>query len=560
MTVMSEGIFNEKGLFFVPLGGSEQFGVNLNVYVSDGDMLAIDCGIGFADERFPGIDLLLPDPTFIADNKKNLKGFIITHAHEDHIGAMAHLWGRMPAPIYASPFTASILRKKLEEKGLRKVPVEVVEPGQTVQIGSYKVEFVAVSHSVPDACSLVIETPHGRVVHSGDWNLDPAPVIGEGTDDVRLKAAGEAGVLAYIGDSTNAEVDGYSGSEADVAKGLEAEFSRHDGRIAVTTFSSNVWRIVSIVRAAEACGRRVAVLGRSMHNMIGAARDLGLLKGLPDFVEEGDIQSVPDDELVVIMTGSQGEYRATLAKVARGDFRNFSLQSGDTVIFSARAIPGNETSINQVKNNLSAGGIAVITPRDTDNKIHVSGHPCRAEIAQMFQWLKPDLVVPVHGERMQLDAHAAFARECQVKNTLVPSNGSVIKLAPGKAAIIDHVEVDVLAVDPKRLIDANHNSIVERRKLQFSGTIHVSIVLDARGELLADPQFSTVGLIDIDNEEEQEIEHQIYDEILDAIEGLSWEDRQDDHVVAEQVRIGLRRFSNRVLGMKPNTSVHVARV
>jgi ribonuclease J len=557
---MSTSIFDEKGLFFVPLGGSEQFGVNLNVYVSDGDMLAIDCGIGFADESFPGIDILLPDPTFIADNQDHLKGFIITHAHEDHIGAMAHLWERMPAPIYASPFTAAILHKKLEEKGLRKVPVEIVQPGDTVQIGSYKVQFVAVSHSVPDACSLIMETPHGRVVHSGDWNLDPSPVVGVPTDESLLKAAGDAGVLAYIGDSTNAEVDGYSGSEADVAKGLEAEFGLHDGRIAVTTFSSNVGRIISIVRAAEACGRRVAVLGRSMHRMIGAARDLGMLKGLPEFVEEGDIQDVPDDQLVVIMTGSQGEARAALAKVARGDFRNFSLNKGDTVIFSARAIPGNETSINQVKNNLSAGGIKVVTPRDTDNKIHVSGHPCRAEIAQMFQWLKPNLVVPVHGERMQLNAHAAFAQDCQVKNTIVPSNGSVIKLAPGKAAIIDHVNVDVLAVDPKRLIDANHGSIVERRKLQYSGTIHVSVVLDSQGELLADPQFDTVGLIDTNNEAEQEIEHQIYDEILDTIEGLSWDARQNDERVEEKVSRGLRRFCNRVLGMKPKTSVHVVRV
>ena len=554
---MSIDIFNEDGLFFIPLGGSEQFGVNLNVYVSNGEMLGVDCGIGFADERFPGIDLLLPDPSFVEDNRDTLKGFIITHAHEDHIGALAYMWKRLKCPVYASPFTARVLAKKLEEQNLRDVPLEIVEPGSEVQIGSFKVHFVPVSHSVPDTCSLIIDTPHGKFVHSGDWNLDPNPVTGAPTDGSIFKKAGKDGVLAYIGDSTNAEVNGRSGSEADVAKGLEAEFKKCGGKIAVTTFSSNIGRVISIAKAAAACDRQVGVVGRSLHRMIGCARDCGLMDDIPAFISEEEMGFLPDDKIVAIVTGSQGEYRAALAKIARGDFRDFSLNKGDTVIFSARAIPGNETAINTVKNNLSAGGINIISPRDTKNIIHVSGHPCRDEIAEMLQWLRPNLIVPVHGERVQLDAHAEFGRECQVPQALVPSNGSVIRLAPGKPELIDHIETDVLAVDQKRIINANHESITARRKLQYTGAVHVSIALDARGGILGSPKFETVGLI---GEGEEQIEENLNDEILDLLDDLSFEDRQDDHFVAEELRIGVRRFCDHTLGIKPKTTVHVLRV
>ncbi|MEZ5813588.1 MAG: ribonuclease J [Alphaproteobacteria bacterium] len=558
---MKHKIFDEEGLFFVPLGGCEQFGVNLNVYVSNGDMLGVDCGIGFADEYFPGIDLLLPDPSFIEDNREALQGFIITHAHEDHIGAMAHMWQRLECPVYCTPFTAAVLRKKFEERNIRRAKVVVVEPGETVQIGSFSVHFVGVSHSVPDTCSLIINTDHGRFVHSGDWNLDPSPVTGGPTDEAVFKAAGREGVLAYIGDSTNSEVDGRSGSERDVAAGLEAEFKKCGGKIAVSAFSSNIGRVISIVKAARACERQVAVIGRSLHRMIGCARDCGLLEGLPDFVPEEDIGLIPDDKLVVIVTGSQGEYRAALAKIARGDYRGgFRLNKGDTVVFSARAIPGNETAINTVKNNLSGAGVNIVSPRDTKNIIHVSGHPCRDEIAEMFQWLRPQVVVPVHGERMQLDAHAAFARDCQVPLALVPTNGSVVRLAPGAPEIIDHVETDILAVDQKRVINASHQSIAARRKLQYTGAVHVSVALDRRGALLGEPKFETLGLIDPDFAGEEDIEERLYDEILDLLDDMGAEDLLDDHFVCEELRIGVRRFFDHILGIKPKTTVHVLRV
>lgn len=551
--------FDEDGLYFIPLGGSEQFGVNLNVYVSGGQYLAVDCGLGFADERFPGIDLLLPDPTFLEERSDDLAGLIITHAHEDHIGAVAYLWERLGCPIYASAFTAEILRKKFEETKLRNVPIHEIEPLAQIKIGRFAVTSIPVAHSVPDTRALVIETEQGRVVHSGDWNLDPNPVIGAPTDAESLKAFGNKGVLAYIGDSTNAEVDGRAGSESDVEIGLEKEFKACTGRIVVTTFSSNISRVISIARAAEKCGRSVAVIGRSLHRMIGAAHKCGYMKGVREFITEEDAELMPADQLVVIATGSQGEFRAALARMARGEGASIDLDPGDTVIFSARAIPGNERQINEVKNNLVAAKVRVITPRDTANTIHVSGHPCRDEIADMLSWVKPELVVPVHGERTQLEAHAAFARSCQIAQTIVPSNGSVLKLAPGKPEIVDHIETGVLAVDQKRIVKADHQSIVARRKLQYTGAVHITLVVDGRGEVLGAPKMNTIGLIEEDSAESQ-IEERLIDSLLGMIEDMTWEQRLDDDHIEEQLRIGVRRFVNHTLGFKPKTTVHVVRV
>lgn len=558
--VKSYPALDDDALYFVPLGGSEQFGVNLNVYVCDGQLLAVDCGIGFADERFPGIDLLLPDPAFLEARKDDLQGLIITHAHEDHIGAVAHLWMRFKCPVYTTRFTAAVLRKKLEEQNIRGAEIVVVEPLETQDIGAFKVQWIPVTHSVPDTASLVIETPHGRVVHSGDWNLDPAPVLGAPIDAAHFKAAGDKGVLAYVGDSTNSEVPGLSGSESDVEKGLEAEFKKCEGRIAVTIFSSNIGRVMSIAKAAAKAERQVGIIGRSLHRMIGCAKECGYMDDIPDFVSEEDLGYLPNDKAVMIVTGSQGEARAALAKIARGDHKSVSLNAGDTVIFSSRAIPGNEREINVVKNNLSAGGVRTLTPNDTENVIHVSGHPCRDEIAQMFQWIRPQTVVPVHGERTQLEAHAKLAISCQVKNAIVPSNGSVIRLGPGAPEIVDHIEADVLAVDQKRIIKSDHQSIAARRKLQYTGALHVSLAVDAKGALLGQPQFEMIGLIDTNNPGEEQIEDNLYDEICGLLDDFTFDELLDDHFIAEELRIGLRRFCYHTLGIKPKTTVHVLRV
>ncbi len=547
--------FLNEGLHFVPLGGSEQFGVNLNVYTCDGDMIAVDCGIGFAGEYHPGIDLLLPDPAFVAKNQKNLKALIITHAHEDHIGAVAYLYKRFNSPIYTTPFTAIILEEKFKEVSVTNAPINVVQPLDWIKAGNFRIQFIPVSHSIPDTSALLIETPHGQVLHSGDWNLDPSPVIGSKTEAAPFRAAGDEGIIAYVGDSTNAEVSGISGSESVIEKGLETEFRKCKGRVGVTIFSSNIGRIISIARAAQNVGRQVGVVGRSLHKMIDAAQRCGYLTGV-SILPEGDIYDYPPEKLVLLVTGSQGEARSALAKISRGEFRDVELGHGDTVIFSARPIPGNERNINDVKNNLSAGGVRVVTPSDTDAIIHVSGHPCRDEIAEMYSWVRPKVVIPVHGERMQLDAQAKFAESKNIP-AIIPSNGSIIRLAPGVPEIVDHIETGLLAVDQKRIISANHDSIGERRKLQYSGVIHVSVALDKSGKLLGKPKIDTVGLFD---ESESKILDDLYNEIEEILEDMIWEERVNDHFLAEELRIGLRRFIVHLLGIKPKTTVHVIRV
>ncbi len=548
-----------KALHFIPLGGSEEFGVNFNIYAYEDKFLAIDLGMGFADERLPGIDLILPELSFLEDRSDDLVALIITHAHEDHVGAVARLWKRLRCPVYCSAFTASVLRHKLREMGIEgDVEVNIVAPGETVEVRPFSLRFVHMAHSIPDTCAVVVETPVGKVFHSGDWNLDHSPVIGPPTDEDTIRKIGESGVLAYIGDSTNSNVPGRAGSESEVEEGLEQVFRECDGRIAVTMFASNVQRIRSICKAAKACGRDVAVIGRSLHTMIGAARDCGYLNDVQDFVPEEELELLPDDKQVAIVTGSQGEYRAALARIARGDNRLYSLGEGDTVIFSARPIPGNEKDIDTVKNNLSAGGVRVITPGDVPYKIHVSGHPCQDEVLDMFRWLKPGIVVPVHGERLQIEAHADLARKAQVPQVVVPNNGSVIRLAPGQAEIVDHVETGLIAVGQnERLMSVDHISIIERRKLQYTGAVHVSLVLDGRGDVVSGPVITTIGLCDL---EEDDFESQLLDELDEILRDMTTEDLEDDGFIQEELRIGTRRFCQHILGLKPKTTVHLVRV
>ncbi len=551
---------DQGGLYFIPLGGSEEFGMNLNVYICDGQYLLVDCGIGFADERLPGIDIVLPDPAFLDGLEEDkIAALIITHAHEDHVGAVPYLWKRFKCPIYTTRFTKVVLSKKFEERKIKDAFIDVIEPLSHIEIGSFKVQFVPVAHSIPDTSSLIIETDYGRVVHSGDWNMDSSPVIGAMTEAAPFKAASEKGVLAYIGDSTNAEVSGHSRSESDVEIGLETEFKKCNGKIAITIFSSNIGRIISICRAAQKCGRDVGVIGHSLHKMIASAQECGFLDGIPDFVDDEDLAYLPDEKMVVILTGSQGEYRAALARVARRNHRSLSLNKNDTVIFSSRAIPGNDKNINIVKNNLSSCGINIVTQSDTDSIIHVSGHPCRDDVLKMINWIKPEIVVPVHGERMQIEAHALLAKESKVKNIIIPSNGSVIKLAPEKADIVGFVETGVLAVDLKRIIKIDHQSIVQRRKLQYSGAVHLSIVIDEQGDVVGEPKIDMIGLIEV-NSAEIQIEDNLFDEVQIILDDMTKEDRLDERFVSEKLRIAVRRFIFHVLGVKPKTIIHVMQV
>ena len=435
----------------------------------------------------------------------------------------------------------------------------MVKQHDAVSIGGFKSTFLPVTHSVPESSAILIETPLGKVLHSGDWNLDPAPVLGAPTDAETFKAIGQDGLLAYVGDSTNAGVDGFSGSESDVSKGLAEVFKQCEQRIVVTMFASNVGRIKSICKAAKDNDRHVAVIGRSLHRMIGAAKDCGFLDDVQDFVDEKDIGVIPRDKLVVIATGSQGEARAQIARIARGDQRNIKLEAGDTVIFSARPIPGNEKEINFVQNRLAGAKVNVINPRDTHQVIHVSGHPCKDEIKQMYDWVKPQIVIPVHGERTMIEDQAELARTSQIAQVVTPQNGAVIKIAPDKAEIIDHVETGLLAVEPGRIISASHVAISQRRKLQFSGTAHASVVVDMKGNLLARPQLDMVGLVDEDDEEEEEFIEDLIDDIEDMVAGLKRK-KLSDFDMSEKIRIALRKNIYEVLRIKAKVSVHLVRV
>lgn len=554
-------VIDPEHIHFIPLGGSEQFGVNLNLYTYKNKYLAIDCGIGFADHRFPGVDILLPDPSYLEAHKKNLVGLIITHAHEDHIGAVAYLWPELRCPIYCTAFTAAILKEKFNEAPeCKDAEIYVVSPMEIVTLQPFNVQFVPVSHSIPDTCALFVETDKGTIVHSGDWNLDPCPVVGPVTDPKTFQELGKKNVLAYVGDSTNAGVAGRSGSESDAAKGLEKVFKECKGRVVVTMFASNVGRVRSVMKAAEKTNRYVSVIGRSLHTMTRIGQECGYMDGLHDVLSNDEIEHLEAEKQVYIVTGSQGEARAALARIARGDHPALKLGRGDSVVFSARAIPGNEKEINHIKNQLSAAGVQIITPDNTNHCIHVSGHPYQDEIVDMLGWTKPTTVIPVHGERTQLEAHAELAQKCQIKNTLVPQNGSVIRIDQDGAEQIGVIETGILAVEPQRIIAADHQAIVARRKLQYTGAVHITLVIDARGDLVAEPQITCLGLTDPDDPDDQKFEKDLLAEVKDTLADMEQDDRYDDHIVHEDVRIAVRRLVHYALGMKAKVTVHLIRI
>lgn len=550
-----------SGFYFVPLGGSEQFGVNFNLYACDGKWIALDCGIGFADHRFPNVDILLPDPDFIEDRRDNLVGLVVTHAHEDHLGAVPYLWPRLRCPIYCTKFTAAVLRAKFDDfpncKGARIIEIE---PGRVLTLDPFTLEFLNVSHSIPQAVSTAIQTKYGTAVHSGDWNRDETPVIGKPTDEAAFKAVGDRGVLAYIGDSTNCLVPGRGGSESDVQHNLEQLFSEITGRIAVTIFASNVGRIRTISFAAQKSGRKVCLLGRSLHRMVASARSCGLLKDVPEFIAVEALDTLSPDRVVCIVTGSQGEEAAALPRIARGEWPGLKFGSGDTVIFSSRAIPGNEKDINLVKNNLSASNVVVIDPDTLPYKIHVSGHPYQDEVRDMINWLRPRVVIPVHGERLMLDAQAALATSIGIKQTIVPKNGAVIRLAPERPDVVDHVKTGLLAVEPQRIVRADHRGLSERRKLQFTGAAHITVALSPRGDLLMDPSVTLMGLIDEDDEGELDVIGDIRQEIEDTLLDLKEEGVAETARIEEDLRVAIRRLLSQIFGFKPKVSVHLIRV
>ena len=544
-------------LLFLPLGGTGEIGMNLNLYGWAGRWLMVDLGVTFTRDSLPGVEVVMPDPAYIEARRDSLDGLVLTHAHEDHIGAVAHLWERLRCPIYATAFTAEVLRPKLAETGIEdEALITEVPLSGRLTVGPFEIELVTLTHSIPEPNALVIRTPGGTVLHTGDWKFDPDPVIGEDYDEDALRALGkEEEVLALVCDSTNALVEGDSGSEGEIAESLAEVVGRQRGLVAVACFASNVARVESVVRAAERHGRRVALAGRSMHRIVEAARATGYLAALPPFLPEEQIGFLPRDEVLVLCTGSQGEPRAALWRIARDDHPHIVLEEGDSVIFSSRVIPGNETAIHALQNELVRQGVAVIS--DAEEEIHVSGHPARDELAQMYHWVRPRVAIPVHGEIRHLVEHAKLARECQVPQAIVGANGSLIRLFPGEPEIVDQVESGRLALDGSRILPVDSPVLRARKRMMYSGAANAVVLLDGRG-LIAPPRLSLLGLID--PESEAEIAEQAGAAVERALERLPARALDDDQRVRDIVTSAIRKTLNSAIGKKPLTQVEIIRL
>jgi ribonuclease J len=548
-------------LVFVPLGGVGEIGMNFALYgfgpANAREWIVIDVGVTFPDATLPGVDLVLPDIRFIEEQVQNLRGIVITHAHEDHYGALHELWPKLKAPVWMTPFGAGLLEAKRQgESNAPKIPVTIYRAGDTFEIGPFKIEAIPVAHSIPEPMSLAITTPLGTVVHTGDWKLDPAPEIGPMTDEARFRALGDAGVLALICDSTNAMREGESPSEQEVGVGIRGVIDKAPGRVAVTTFSSNVGRVRSIAEAARDAGRQVLVLGRSLKRMINVASELGYMEGIPAFIAEEDYGFIPRENLVIICTGSQGEARAALAKLARDEMKTVALSPGDTVVFSSRTIPGNEKAILEIKNQLIDQGVRII--EDGEALVHVSGHPRRSELRKMYEWTRPRIGIPVHGEAAHLVAQGALMAQSGISEVAQVRNGDMIRLAPGAAEIVDKVPFGRIYKDGKLVGDDEAMGIRERRKLSFAGHVAVNVVLDERYEMAGDPDIVAIGVAKVDGQGE-DLEDLMLEAAVGAFESIPRQRRKDLDLVQEAVRRAVRGAANDSWGKKPLVTVFVTR-
>ena len=547
-------------LTFAPLGGVGEIGMNLSIYGlgnrNQRSWLAVDLGVSFGnEEHLPGIDVIMPDIRFLVKERKNLMGLVLTHAHEDHFGAIIDLWPQLQCPIYATQFSASLFEAKCaSERNPPKIPVTVVPSGGTVEIGPFSVEFVPVAHSIPESHALAIKTSVGTVLHTGDWKIDPTPIIGKPTDEKRLRELGDEGVLALIGDSTNAVREGRSPSEQEVAKGITELVMAARGRVAVTTFASNVARLRAVAEAARAADREVVVIGRAMERVVQVARETGYLDGMPPFRGAEFYGHFPPDKVLALCTGSQGEPRAALARIANDDHPLVTLNKGDTVIFSSRTIPGNERAVGGIINNLVLQGVTVIT--DRTHLVHVSGHPRQDELRDMISWVRPQLLIPAHGEALHLSEHAKLARACGVPKVVICKNGDLVRLGPGEPVIVGEVPAGRTYKDGILLEDQKARAVVERRRLSFAGCALVSIAMTESGELADDPEIELIGIPER-NAAGEEIADEAFDVAVATVENLPRAKRRDPDAVSEAVRRAVRASIAEQWGKKTICTVHV---
>jgi ribonuclease J len=535
-------------LLFLALGGSDEIGMNVNLYGCNGKWLMVDLGLTFAGADYPGVELILPDLEFIEARKKDLVGIVLTHGHEDHIGAVPYLAADLGVPLYANPFTATLIRGKLEEEGIAdQVKLHVVKPGQKLDLGPFGVELVRLAHSIPDMDACVIDTPYGRIFHTGDWKLDDDPVMGKPATADEMTAIGDSGILALVCDSTNAFNAEASGTEGSVRDGLMGAVAAAKGRVVVTSFASNAARLATLGAVTKANGRVLTVAGRSLDRIINAARANGYLKGFPETVDFDAAMDLPPHKSLVIATGGQGEARAALARIAF-DQHQIKMGEGDTVIFSSKQIPGNEVAIGRIQNALARKNVIMITEKQAH--VHVSGHPGRPELAAMYKWIRPDMLIPVHGERRHMAEQARFGLGEGISRAIVQSNGDVVRLAPNGPAIVGHERTGRLVLDGDVILPADGATISERRRIMANGVISVAIAVDASGRVFGQPEVRMHG-VPVEDERDEFLK----DAREAAADAAGLEKNPERR--REAVRLAVRRCATEWTGKKPIIDVLV---
>jgi len=543
-------------LLFSAIGGIGEIGMNFYIYGTQGKWIIVDLGITFGNDDTPGIDIILPNPEFIKKNKKDLLGIIITHAHEDHIGAVPYLWSQLECPVYSTPFASAILKRKINELKIKKNFVKTISLDSTLKLGPFTIDIISTTHSIPEPNAIAIKTKFGNILHTGDWKIDPNPLVGKSFNTKKLQNFGNNGVLAIVSDSTNANVSGHSRSEQTLRESLVKIVSQLKNRVAITSFASNLARVETFGYVAEKTGRVAALCGRSLWTMYQAALDTGYLKKTRPFLDEKEIIGLPKDQTLLICTGSQGEPRAAMSRISKDEHQNIFLEEGDTVIFSSKVIPGNETSIMKVQNSLRERNINIIT--ETDKFVHVSGHPHREELKKMYSWIKPSIVIPVHGEYQHLKGNIEVAKECGIKKGLILKNGLLVKLAPDKPKVLGSVTTGKLILDGKNIIPLNEEAIKHRKKMLYNGTLLISLAIDIKKKISTKPIISSKGFF---NDEvikifKNDFNKSIFKLIKNSIRGHKIKENE----IRDKIESYCRKFFKRKLNTRPVFEIHIIKI